>query len=458
MIKKYLSEKILAIIVLTFLSCETSKAEEYNICNWIVDDAYADILKEYPKEKRYFYVVKGDNEKCEYGHGQDERSGFSDCEKNRKENGINGECKLFAIGKKKLLKYKTDSEYQNEIKKNFMNSTEVIKICNWIVSEAYVDFLTSNPKEKRYFYVVKGDDERCEYGHGQDAVLGFQDCEKERKKEHIDGECKLLAIGKKMLKYETEWSAAGIILKNGVTSDCDVVTKKDPTIFQNLSFIGKKLAKGYDRRKELYQDRLTSNNTGGWTSFEAFVFKAEFEKGNDIYIRVNSEFKTKKKAEKQALKYAKIVGQSPQFLTRALKLITIHKGDKAWGAVRESGDILIHTGMLRRLPKCNEEIFIHELAHVTLDLTIGISDERINDNIWSPWYGSMKADNRFISSYAKQYPHREDVAETINWWIATRCKSDRISKSTYKKIIEGIPNRLKNLDEENYDTYPMVCR
>ena len=114
--------------------------------------------------------------------------------------------------------------------------------------------------------------------------------------------------------------------------------------------------------------------------------------------------------------------------------------------------------MLRRLPKCNEEIFIHELAHVSLDLTIGISDERINDNIWSPWYGSMKADNRFISSYAKKYPHREDVAETINWWIATRCKSDRISKSTYKKIIEGIPNRLKNLDEENYDTYPMVCK
>ena len=154
MIKKYLNEKILTIIFLAFLSCETSKAEEYNICNWIVDDAYADILKEYPKEKRYFYVVKGDNEKCEYGHGQDETSGFSDCEKNRKENGINGECKLFAIGKKKVLKYKTESKYNKEIEKNFMTSNEVIKTCHWIISEAYVDVFTSNPKEKRYFYVV----------------------------------------------------------------------------------------------------------------------------------------------------------------------------------------------------------------------------------------------------------------------------------------------------------------
>ena len=70
----------------------------------------------------------------------------------------------------------------------------------------------------------------------------------------------------------------------------------------------------------------------------------------------------------------------------------------------------------------------------------------------------MVADNKFISKYAKDYPHREDVAETINWWIAVRCKPDRISKSTYKKIIEGIPNRLKYLDEQNYDTYPLVCK
>ena len=69
----------------------------------------------------------------------------------------------------------------------------------------------------------------------------------------------------------------------------------------------------------------------------------------------------------------------------------------------------------------------------------------------------IKTDKKYISKYAKDFPKREDVAETINWWIAVRCKSDRISKSNYKKIIEGIPNRLKYLDEQNFNTYPLKC-
>jgi len=448
-------KKLLGIMVLSLLWGGSANAEDIQLCKWVVDEAYADVLKEYPKEKRYFYVVKGDNEKCEYGHGQDETSGFSDCEKNRKENGINGECKLFAIGKKKVLKYKTESKYNKEIEKNFMTSNEVIKTCHWIISEAYVDVFTSHPKEKRYFYVVKGDDERCEYGHGHDANSGLKDCEKHRDAESINGECKLLAIGKKMLKYETQWSAASVILKNSLYTDCDVITKKDPTNFKNLIFSRKTSVYGYDRREEKYQDKLTSNNEGGWINFDAFVFTAEFEKGPNILIRVNSEFKTKKKAEKQALKYAKIAGQSPQFLNSWLRTITIHKGNNNWGG--GNGDILIHTGMLKSFQKCKEEVFIHELAHVTLDPIIGIRDERMKVFV-VPWQKAMEADYKFISKYAKDYPHREDIAETINWWIAVRCKPDRISKSTYKKITEGIPNRLKYLDEQNYDTYPLVCK
>tara|TARA_B100001245_G_C22539320_1_gene270559 strand:+ start:176 stop:364 length:189 start_codon:yes stop_codon:yes gene_type:complete len=47
----------------------------------------------------------------------------------------------------------------------------------------------------------------------------------------------------------------------------------------------------------------------------------------------------------------------------------------------------------------------------------------------------------------------------ITWWIAVRCKADNILyKSRYEKVIEGIPNRLKYFDEQNYDTYPLVCK
>ena len=54
---------------------------------------------------------------------------------------------------------------------------------------------------------------------------------------------------------------------------------------------------------------------------------------------MNAEFKTKDKAEKQALKYGTIVGQLPNFLRENLKTDTIHKGNEATGG--GNNDILI---------------------------------------------------------------------------------------------------------------------
>ena len=48
----------------------------------------------------------------------------------------------------------------------------------------------------------------------------------------------------------------------------------------------------------------------------------------------------------------------------------------------------------------------------------------------------------------KKHPEDEDLAETIMAWVAVRCKADRISKSFYSKVINGIPNRLKLLDKK----------
>ena len=51
-----------------------------------------------------------------------------------------------------------------------------------------------------------------------------------------------------------------------------------------------------------------------------FIFKATFEKGHNVTVAVNAEFKTKGKAEKTALKYIKIVGQLPTFLREGINL------------------------------------------------------------------------------------------------------------------------------------------
>ena len=63
-----------------------------------------------------------------------------------------------------------------------------------------------------------------------------------------------------------------------------------------------------------------------------------------------------------------------------------------------------------------------------------------------------------ISKYAKKYPKREDVAESIVPWIAVRYRLDRISNVDAETILKTIPNRLKFFDEQNFDMHPLVPR
>ena len=256
---------------------------------------------------------------------------------------------------------------------------------------------------------------------------------------------KLLGILVLGLLVSFNVEAASYLFKDNLYTDCDIITKKDPTTFQNISFVKEKKIKGWDKRKA---------KASGWKEslFKVFIFKATFEKSREINIRVNTEFETKDKAEEQAIKYGKMVGQLPNFLrTKNLKTITIHKGNHLWAGGNK--DIAIYTeGYSPDWISCEEEVMIHEGGHASLDWAYGGSVKS------SKWKKAAKADNKFISKYAKDFPKTEDVAETIIWWVGVRCKTDRISESNYKKILEAIPNRLKYLDEQNYDTYPLVYK
>ena len=254
---------------------------------------------------------------------------------------------------------------------------------------------------------------------------------------------KLLGILVLGLLVSFNVEAASYLFKDNLYTDCDILTKKDPTTFQNISFVKEKKIKGWDKRKE---------TSSGWKEslFKVFIFKATFEKSREINIRVNAEFETKDKAEEQAIKYGKMVGQLPNFLRKKLKTITIHKGNHLW-AGGNKGDIEIYTeGYSPDWIECEEEVMIHEGGHVSLDWAFGGSVKS------SKWKKAAKADNKFISKYAKEAPKREDVAETVLWWIAVRYKAHKISKSNYNKILEAIPNRLKYFDDQNYDMYPFL--
>jgi len=228
------------------------------------------------------------------------------------------------------------------------------------------------------------------------------------------------------------------LFEGNLYTNCKILVESDPTSFESLVFKKKTTVKAFDRRV----------NKRKHAKF--FRFDASFKNANKIKIHVNTEFESQNEAEKQALKYGKIVGQLPNFLRKKIKTLTIHKGNKLWGGGNRN--ILIHIGFTDEEDMCVEEVMVHESGHTSLDMRHGGSISPYE------WRKAAKADVKFISKYAKQHPGREDVAETILWWIAVRCKPNRLFKFHYKMITEGIPNRLKYFDEQNYDTYPLVCK
>ena len=94
-----MDQKFLVIIFLSFLWCETSNAKNEQVCDWIVNEVYSDLLKE--ESNDHLFVVVGKDGRCEYGRGTDKYKGLSECEKHKKVNLIDGIFRLFAIGEKK---------------------------------------------------------------------------------------------------------------------------------------------------------------------------------------------------------------------------------------------------------------------------------------------------------------------------------------------------------------------
>ena len=561
-------KKILATIFFSFIWCETSTAENQQICDWIVDEVYADLLNQGSDD--HLFVVVGNDGKCEYGRGTEKQDGFNDCEKHRKEKGINGECKLFAIGKKKFIENKTalktgcikgncvngkgtfiwpnGDKYNGNWKNQkphglgtfiWVNGTKYIGdwefgiqngqgTVTWTNGDKYIGgrkngkadgqgtFIFANGItqsgewkngnlierdssgkaigcvegncdngkgtgvwEKGFKYVGEwkmqnmhgfgigtwpnGDRYEGDWVNGQRTGQGkyfysngggVYTGEWKNNNRHGEGTMiwndgvKQVAIWEMDKPVKTISLSKNFIFKGGSEwKDGDIINKKDPSNFINLSFVEKKKVMGYDVRT--LSNKYTKDGWGK-SSFTVFVFNATFENSKDILINVNDEFKTDKKAKKQAIKWAKIYGQMPKFLKKNVKEIFMHKGKAGWAGGQST--IVIHTDYLtNENKKYAEELMFHELTHASLDWWWGGS---VNEEKWK---NAVSTDKYYISEYAWELPGNEDLAETVLWWYASRCKADRISKKNNEKVNKFLTNRFKYLDEQNYDMHPSNC-
>ena len=216
--------------------------------------------------------------------------------------------------------------------------------------------------------------------------------------------------------------------------DPDIIKSSDPSTFTSLAYAGQAERTMFDRRVD------------DWITVTPFIFNANYEEGMSIEIQINPEFKNVAEAEIQALKYAEVFGRLPTALRRDVKTSWIHKGTEPFGG--GNNNLLIHIGQSIEYEKDGilEETFVHEAAHGSLDEDHSAS---------SGWINAQNLDPSFISTYARDNPEREDVAETFLLYMALRYRSERISSSLKAKILETIPNRIKYLDAQNFKMYPI---
>ena len=218
--------------------------------------------------------------------------------------------------------------------------------------------------------------------------------------------------------------------------DPDIITPNDPTAFVSLSYVGKDTRNMYDRR-----------NGGGWVSLTPYLFSASYDDNLEIEVQVNPEFGTVEDAQKQAEKFAPVIGRLTTELRKDVKTVWLHKGLEPFGG--GNNNLLIHTDWSAQHYERQgilEETFVHEASHTSLDAYHARNTD---------WLSAQEADCNFISDYAKEHPIREDIAESYLTYIAVRYRSDRISSELKLKIENTIPNRIKYFDSKEFDMYPV---
>ena len=224
----------------------------------------------------------------------------------------------------------------------------------------------------------------------------------------------------------------------------DIITSTDPSLFSEIEYKGTGSRKMFDRR-----------NGGNFLNLEPYLFDSSFTDGLKTEIQVNPEFSLDE-ATFEANKYAFLIGQLPTALRKDVETMWIHKGIEAYGGGNRN--LLVHTGMTESYEKnltgnITEETLIHEATHTSIDSyhypNGGWTNSGYSEG--EGWIEAVENDGCYISTYAKDFPYREDLAELMPLYIAVRYFSERISKDLRDKILSCNVNRIRYLDSQSLD-------
>ncbi len=209
----------------------------------------------------------------------------------------------------------------------------------------------------------------------------------------------------------------------------DILGPSDPTSLESVTYVGRGLRDVFDRRVD------------AWATVDAYLFDVQFGE-QTVEFQVNPEFGSEEAAREQVDRFAPPIGRLPPVLMSGIRQADVNAGNELFGGNAGDGSLLIHTDIPRWHEEYLEEVFLHEGAHISLD-----------PSTWDApgWRSAQEADGVFISVYARDYPDREDVAESFLVYFALRQRPDRLTTQQRWSMVRTIPNRIAYFDEQQFD-------
>lgn len=215
----------------------------------------------------------------------------------------------------------------------------------------------------------------------------------------------------------------------------NIITVSDPSVFLSATYAGRGVRTVFDRREDRFIE------------IDAILFDLVYSDGTAIEAQVNPEFGSEAAGQSEAEVYGKYVGQLPRVLRRDVDALWIHQGTEFFGGGNRS--LLIHTGQTDLYVQDGilEETLIHEAVHTSLDA----------DHALAPgWVAAQDADPTFISTYARDFPQREDVAESFLPYLAVTYRRNRIPQDYFDTVNAAIPNRIAYFNAQGFDLAPFA--
>ena len=219
----------------------------------------------------------------------------------------------------------------------------------------------------------------------------------------------------------------------------DLITSSDYTVYSTSTYQGIETRLFYDK------------SILDFINYPAHVYKVNFGDGLSVDFEIYTEF-TQEEALVIKQNYAPLIGQLGKELRKNIKSIEFLKGDYTASAQITNdlsySNITIHIDWLNNIVKTRsdgdrtEELFIHEAAHLSIDPYI--YGQR-------GWNDAVYLDGNYLSTYAKDNPESEDIAETFQAYIAVKYFPERITSSLRDTILSTCLNRFKYFDSLNLD-------